>query len=102
LKDKIEQLVQEELEKATEKFKPFNSPHEGYAVILEEFEELEDEMRNIKRDLNNLWDSIKDDDRSYQPLDTMEIYNDSIKAIQEAIQVAAMAKRYLKDICGGE
>lgn len=64
--------ILEELTKATEKFGPFNSMHEGYAVILEELDELWDEIK-----LNNL-----------------------NKAREEAVQVAAMAIRFLCDLYG--
>ena len=61
--------VEVELFKAVRKFDPFNSPHEGYAVILEELEEL--------------WDHAKANTGR------------SAEARQEAIQVAAMALRYV-------
>jgi len=63
-------LVLQELEDATEKFGAFNSAHEGWAVIKEEMDEL--------------WDEVKRNDRARQ--------------IEEAIQVAAMALRYLVDM----
>lgn len=65
--------VEVELFSAVRKFDPFNSPHEGYAVILEELEEL--------------WDHAKANNGR------------SPEARQEAIQVAAMALRYVLDVC---
>lgn len=65
--------VQKELLSAEDKFGPFNTPHEGYAVILEELDEL--------------WDEIKRKDRT---LSAMR---------EEAIQVAAMAIRFIKNCC---
>ena len=59
-----------ELNKATTKYGPFHSTHEGYAVIKEELEEL--------------WDEVK--------------VNNKEKARLEAIQVAAMAIRFIMDI----
>jgi hypothetical protein len=52
------------------KFNPFNSSHEGYAVIAEELDEL--------------WDDVK--------------ANDVEHAVQEAIQVGAMALRFIADM----
>ena len=52
------------------KFPPFNSTHEGYAVIAEELDEL--------------WDDIK--------------ANREGPDIAEAIQVGAMALRYIADM----
>lgn len=69
----IAALVLEELGRATAKFPPFNSAHEGYAVLLEEVDELWDEVKRQKKD------------------------HPSIRA--EAIQVAAMAIRFIRDVC---
>jgi len=63
--------VRRELLFATEKFGAFRSRHEGYAVIKEELDEL--------------WDSIKQD----APLADVK---------EEAVQVAAMALRFLIDL----
>jgi len=74
-KDMIDYFISRivlELTFATEKFNAFNSTHEGYAVILEELDEL--------------WDEIKAN-------------SDSKTMSKEAIQVAAMALRFLVDCC---
>ena len=63
--------IVDEFNRASAKFKPFNSKHEGYAVLAEEVEEL--------------WDDIKSD-ADWDHLET------------EAIQVAAMALRFLNDV----
>jgi hypothetical protein len=56
---------------------PFNSAHEGYAILLEEVKELEAHVfTNQKR----------------RDIDEMR---------KEAIQVAAMAMRFAVDICDG-
>jgi hypothetical protein len=60
---------------ATRKFKPFNSAHEGYAVLAEEVDEL--------------WEEVKK-----KP---SEERKNLMRA--EAIQVAAMALRFLQDCC---
>lgn len=54
---------------------PFNSSHEGYAVVLEELDEL--------------WGAIKQ-------VKSFSERNDAMKA--EAIQVGAMALRFLVDL----
>ena len=60
-----------ELNRARMKFGNFHNYHEGYAVLLEEVDEL--------------WDAIKSKDKS----------DDDVRT--EAIQVAAMALRFLTD-----
>ena len=44
--------VREELQEASLKFGAFNSAHEGYAVMLEEVEELWDEIK-VKQSLRS-------------------------------------------------
>ena len=63
-----------EIERARRKHTPLNSRHEGYAVILEELDELWDE---IKADNNHL-------------------------ATREAVQVAAMGLAFLVELCDAE
>jgi hypothetical protein len=65
-------LVAAELWEALRRFPALNSPHEGYAVILEELDEL--------------WHEIKANDGR------------GPKARAEACQVAAMAVRYMIDL----
>jgi hypothetical protein len=64
--------VEEEVRSAQSRFPKFNSGHEGYAVIAEELDEL--------------WADVK--------------ANDTRAARREAIQVAAMAVRFLLDVGG--
>ena len=66
-------LVRAELDEATGKFGPMASAHEGYAVILEELDELWAEIRSKRAT------------------------RASVTA--EAVQVAAMALRFLTDVC---
>ena len=52
-----------------------HGPHEGYAVILEELDELWDEVRKRRPDMAAMR--------------------------REAIQVAVMALRFVEDVCDG-
>ena len=67
----ISEEARAELSRACALFSPFNSSHEGYAVILEELDELWDEIKNNKRP---------------GTLDRQR---------KEAVQVAAMALRFI-------
>jgi hypothetical protein len=66
-------MVVNELMLAQEQFPPFHSTHEGYAVILEELDEL--------------WDEIK----RCQP------FNWNSRLHNKAVQIAAMAIRFILD-----
>ena len=75
--DRVEAAATEviaELHRAMAKFGPFKNGHEGYAVILEEVDELWDEIKNNKRP------------------DHVE------RQRKEAIQIAAMALRFVVDL----
>ena len=74
--NRIVELVKNEFWKATEKFGVFNNAHEGYAVLLEEVDEL--------------WENVKLNQRN--PKRIRAIFN-------EAIQVSAMAMRIIFDCC---
>lgn len=66
-------LVTEEFERATARHGVFNSCHEGFAVLKEEVDEL--------------WDEVKANNGSTH------------RGATEAVQAAAMAIRYLVDMC---
>jgi hypothetical protein len=68
--------VESECRRAAAKFAKFNSAHEGYAVILEELDELKAEV----------WKNSKT--------------RDLVAMRKEAIQVGAMALRFLVDVVG--
>lgn len=72
--DVILTMVREEAVRATKRFGRFASTHEGYAVILEELDEL--------------WEKVKRGDLLGQG--------------EEAVQVAAMALEFIVDCCGEE
>jgi len=71
----MDEILQEYL-RASKTFKPMASPHEGYAIIKEELDEL--------------WDEVK---INSDPLGNMR---------NEAIQVAAMGMRFVIDCCSKE
>ena len=66
--------IADEYRSAASKFPPFRSPHEGYAILLEEVDELWDEVRR------------------------KGVTRAELKA--EALQVAAMGLRFMIDCCG--
>jgi len=98
LMSNIQTLVSEELDRAVEKFGAFNSPHEGKSVIEEEIEEALDEVEEIKKHYNCLWQSIKLNNKKDQKTFAFMLMTDAERAVYEFTQVAAMAKRYLKDV----
>lgn len=74
----IVRLVTHEVDKAMNKYPEMKSPHEGYAILLEEVDEL--------------WDLVK----------AKQDRHDLLSMRKEAIQVAAMAIRFVYDLTGSE
>ena len=95
LVEKVKVLVAEELKNANKKFPMFSSMHEGYAVIKEELEESKHELNCIELDLCEAWGNIKENRRNstLQCIESLKI--DALNLAAEAIQVAAMAQKFI-------
>jgi uncharacterized protein YaaN involved in tellurite resistance len=72
----VGEAVQQEILRARRQHAPMRGAHEGYAVMLEEVDELWQEVKDRRRDL------------------------DRMRA--EAIQIAAMAICFVVEVCGEE
>lgn len=70
--------VRAEVERASQMWPPFNSAHEGFAVLHEEVDEL--------------WDHVKVNQKR----------RDLAAMRKEAIQAAAMAVRFALEVCDEE
>lgn len=72
----------------------FSSNHEGYSVLLEEFDELIDECTEIREFLSCIWGKIKVDELDIKRIcEKLEFR--AINAACEATQVAAMARKMI-------
>jgi len=90
----VRALVDKELAAANERFPQFHSAHEGYAVIQEEVDELKEATDKVIGRMFSLWSRVKygnDPERLLQM-----ISEDAVNASVEAIQVAAMCKKFLE------
>jgi len=101
----VAQLVLDEYDMAKEEYgKKFSSMHEGYAVMLEEIEEAKAEMDSIMCDahLRYLWESVKEDNIN-NAMDAAHIIRTRAACLAcEAIQVSAMATKFLVSFAGDE
>ena len=90
-KDEIRDAIEHELVSANEIHPPFVSLHEAYAVILEEFEEAEEQMQLCKEEMGELWRTVKSDHLkgSLESLHWIQVY--AQKSAEECCQLAAMA-----------
>lgn len=91
----VREAAENELVRANEKFPLFSSKHEGYAVLLEEYQEARDEANMLEHHLDFLWMRIKNneaDEEKNTPICRIE--TEAINLAAEAIQVAAMAMKF--------
>ena len=87
--------VKKELEDANKKFPPFHSDHEGYALLLEEFEELVEEIRIARCRISNAWSNTKNGNSLKVQQELRELLTDLRKAYKELVQTAAMVQKWL-------
>lgn len=93
----INAAIRDELAAAKKKYSTNNSRHEGYAVLLEEFEEMCDELEDLDAYMDRIWGSTK---RNV----STEIYRDFLERagekarllIAEAVQTAAMIDKMIE------
>lgn len=93
----IDEAVKDELKAAEQVFPANNSRHESYAVLLEEFEELKNEVEQLDYWISLIWGGTKDN----APYDYMiqALFNAGItsqKLIAEAVQTSAMIEKFIK------
>ena len=59
----VEQLIQAEYKNACENWSDkYHSLHEGYAILLEEIEEVKKEIKHLKMDKKVFWNKIKENE----------------------------------------
>lgn len=95
IKSEVENLVQKELKSANQRFPMFRSDHEGSAVIYEEIEEAESEMRAVNRHFASTWYLVKQNERIKAYSYINKLKNSAVNLACEAIQVAAMAQKFI-------
>lgn len=93
---KIEELAQAELAEANEKYPPFASMHEAYAVILEEVDEAKMDMKRLELIMGWLWESVKRNEIDIECI--CQIAYTAQHAVAELIQVAAMCQKTIDSL----
>lgn len=96
----LKKLASQELAEAAQIHVPFHSLHEGYAVILEEMDNLREEVQSAGVYMDHLWDQVRYDNHDRAREFAARIRDTAIHAAAEALQVAAMAQKLID--MGGE
>lgn len=95
----IDDAINDELKAAYEKFSANNSRHESYAVLLEEFEELQNEMEHLRYWISVIWKETKYNAPAEILRDKLiNATTTSRSLVAEAIQTSAMIQKFLEYI----
>lgn len=99
----VDYLIQNEYDMAAENNgETFASMHEGESVLKEEIEEVVDEFEAIGKNYARLWECVKEDDAKAARLHAEDMAADAERLACEAIQVAAMALKFVDTVEGME
>lgn len=98
--ERLVQLAKAELEAANKEHPLFASPHEGYAVLLEEVEEAEEALCEVKKDLKQVWLSTRFGHDGSVVYVSRRVNQYALDLAAEAIQVAAMAQKMIDSLEG--
>lgn len=87
----VNELIQAEYQNACKQFgDKYNSLHEGYAVLLEEVEEVRKEIKHLKMDKKVFWNNIKENEMTVVEQMLIFLNEDVEDAIKELAQIGAV------------
>lgn len=105
----VSELIQKSIKLELENIKKnygenYNSAHEGYAVLLEEVEEVEECLRYIRTDIKILWEKVKKQFQGSGNIDKaaelLMVVVNAKQLAEEAVQVAAVAEKFVQTMDG--
>ncbi len=95
----VDYLIENELDLARDEHgETFASMHEGAAVIFEEVQEAQDEDGSINILIPVFWEAVKNEDSKRARMFAEEIASHAERLACEAIQVAAMALKFVDTV----
>ena len=99
----VNYLIVNELDTAREYYgDTFASMHEGAAVLFEEVQEAQDEDGSIHILIPVFWEAVKNEDSNRARMFAEELASHAERLACEAIQVAAMALKFVDTVEEGE
>lgn len=85
------ELIQAEYKNACEQYgEKYNSLHEGYAVLLEEVEEVKPEITQLLNSFDVFWLWVKRNNQGHKYLCVEDMYKATENTIKELAQVGAV------------
>jgi len=95
----INQLVQAEIDVSESIYqKRFNSEHEFYGVLCEELDEVADILNDVNNGVDTMFGFVKNDNPDAIISVADRLYYETVDAIAELIQVAAVLKKGSKSM----
>ena len=86
----INELIERELEKIIKLHGYYNSDHEFYGVLKEEFEEAREELDSLENYIYKVWENI----RLNEPIEDIDLMKGIvIRGIKELVQIAAVLEK---------
>ena len=96
LRSGVSDLVQQELDRVSEeKGAEYHSLHEAYAIMLEEFQEADEELQALKSNNGLLWRAVRKDHTELARAVADHSLQIAVNLACEAIQVAQVARKIL-------
>lgn len=91
----VEALIQAEYDNACDNWgNNYNSLHEGFAVLLEEIEEVKQQFKMLRKTgVPILWESTKTDDFDCAKLQLKSMLNNTQEVMKELAQVGAVLRK---------
>lgn len=87
----VNDLIQAEYDNACDNWGgTYNSLHEGYALLLEEIEEVKKEIKHLKMDKKVFWNNIKENETADVKQMLIFLNEDVENAMKELAQVGAV------------
>lgn len=91
----VNNLIQAEYDNACENYgDKYNSLHEAYAVLLEEVEEVEEQLDEIKLYLKMMWREVKYNDTTSLKATVEDLLEINKHTMQELAQVGAVLLKW--------
>lgn len=90
----VKELIDVEYKNACECYgEKYNSLHEGYAVLLEELEEAENDIKMLHNQINWIWRAIKENSLDHSKEVSGGMLKKTNYAIKELAQVGAVIRK---------
>ena len=95
----IEQAVCYELQNIVKVYgSVYHSPHEGYAILLEECQESIEDTRFMSNRLECVWHGVRNNDNTTLLNNLGEVKEFALALAEEAIQCAAVCEKFIESV----